>query len=245
LRDQQKKRGFTVPSDIEIAREATLKPIGDIAARLGIPPESVENYGRYKAKISLDYIQSLEGRPDGKLILVTALSPTPAGEGKTTTTVGVGDALNKIGKKAIICLREPSDRRVLTAIREGRGGLPNEADERHRPECRAGVEGKRRSNLRPYQTGNRACGQHGDAARQIEESIGRAAQVGRRGVGDHGCEETLRDSHVHTPESDSKDDGDPAAVPRQHDIGGDQYRQPKRQQLAVANTVGKLAERIG
>jgi formate--tetrahydrofolate ligase len=97
-----------VPSDIEIARDAILKPIGDIAARLGIPPESVENYGRYKAKISLDYIQSLEGRPDGKLILVTALSPTPAGEGKTTTTVGLGDALNKIGKKAIICLREPS-----------------------------------------------------------------------------------------------------------------------------------------
>jgi formate--tetrahydrofolate ligase len=97
-----------VPSDIEIAREAILNPIGDIAARLGIPPESVENYGRYKAKISLDYIRSLEGRPDGKLILVTALSPTPAGEGKTTTTVGVGDALNKIGKKAIICLREPS-----------------------------------------------------------------------------------------------------------------------------------------
>jgi len=97
-----------VPSDIEIAREATLRPIGDIAARLGIPPESVENYGRYKAKISLDYIQSLDGRPDGRLILVTALSPTPAGEGKTTTTVGVGDALNRIGKKAIICLREPS-----------------------------------------------------------------------------------------------------------------------------------------
>jgi formate--tetrahydrofolate ligase len=68
-----------VPSDIEIAREALLTPIGDIAARLGIPPESVENYGRYKAKISLDYIRSLEGRPDGKLILVTALSPTPAG----------------------------------------------------------------------------------------------------------------------------------------------------------------------
>src|SRR6266481_391459 len=103
-----KNRGLTVPSDIEIAREATLKPIGDIAARLGIPPESVENYGRYKAKISLDYIQSLDGRPDGKLILVTALSPTPAGEGKTTTTVGLGDALNKIGKKAVICLREPS-----------------------------------------------------------------------------------------------------------------------------------------
>ena len=97
-----------MPSDIEIARKAILKPIGDIAARLGIPPESVENYGRYKAKISLDYIRSLEGRPDGKLILVTALSPTPAGEGKTTTTVGLGDALNRIGKRAIICLREPA-----------------------------------------------------------------------------------------------------------------------------------------
>jgi formate--tetrahydrofolate ligase len=97
-----------LPSDIEIAREARLKPIGEIAAGLGIPPESIETYGHYKAKISLDYIQSLQGRPDGKLILVTALSPTPAGEGKTTTTVGVGDALNKIGKKAIICLREPS-----------------------------------------------------------------------------------------------------------------------------------------
>jgi len=85
-----------------------MRPIGDIAAGLGIPAEFVENFGRYKAKISLDFIKSLQGRPDGKLILVTALSPTPAGEGKTTTTVGLGDALNKIGKKAVICLREPS-----------------------------------------------------------------------------------------------------------------------------------------
>jgi formate--tetrahydrofolate ligase len=97
-----------VPSDIEIAQKATMKPIVDIAARLGIPADSVENYGRYKAKISLSFIDSLKDRPDGKLILVTALSPTPAGEGKTTTTVGLGDALNKIGKKAVICLREPS-----------------------------------------------------------------------------------------------------------------------------------------
>ena len=95
-------------SDIGIAQSATLKPIGEIAARLGIPPDSIENYGRYKAKVALDYIDSLKDRPDGKLILVTALSPTPAGEGKTTTTVGLGDALNKIGKKAVICLREPS-----------------------------------------------------------------------------------------------------------------------------------------
>ena len=95
-------------SDIGIAQNATLKPIGEIAARLGIPAASIENYGHYKAKIGLDYIDSLKDKPDGKLILVTALSPTPAGEGKTTTTVGLGDALNKIGKKAVICLREPS-----------------------------------------------------------------------------------------------------------------------------------------
>jgi formate--tetrahydrofolate ligase len=95
-------------SDIGIAQSATLKPIGEIAARLGIPAASIENYGRYKAKVALDYIHTLKDRPDGKLILVTALSPTPAGEGKTTTTVGLGDALNKIGKKAVICLREPS-----------------------------------------------------------------------------------------------------------------------------------------
>ncbi len=95
-------------SDIGIAQNATLKPIGEIAARLGIPAASIENYGHYKAKIALDYIESLKDKPDGKLILVTALSPTPAGEGKTTTTVGLGDALNKIGKKAVICLLEPS-----------------------------------------------------------------------------------------------------------------------------------------
>jgi len=97
-----------VRSDIEIAQSAILKPIAEIAARLGIPAASVENYGHYKAKIALDFIDSLKDKPDGKLILVTALSPTPAGEGKTTTTVGLGDALNKIGKKAVICLREPS-----------------------------------------------------------------------------------------------------------------------------------------
>ena len=76
--------------------------------RLGIPEESLEPYGRFKAKISLDYIRTLKDRPQGKLILVTAISPTPAGEGKTTTTVGLGDALNRIGKKTIICLREPA-----------------------------------------------------------------------------------------------------------------------------------------
>ncbi len=95
-------------SDIEIARASTMKPIVDIASNIGIPQDSVLNYGNYKAKISLDFIKSLEQKPDGKLILVTAMTPTPAGEGKTTTTVGLGDGLNAIGKKAIICLREPS-----------------------------------------------------------------------------------------------------------------------------------------
>jgi formate--tetrahydrofolate ligase len=95
-------------SDIEIAQKATMKPIGEIAGKLGIPDTAIEPFGRTKAKISLEYIDSLKGKPDGKLILVTAISPTPAGEGKTTTTVGLGDALNHIGKKAVICLREPS-----------------------------------------------------------------------------------------------------------------------------------------
>ena len=95
-------------SDIEIARASTMKPIVDVASNIGIPQDSVFNYGKYKAKISLDFIKSLEQKPDGKLILVTAMTPTPAGEGKTTTTVGLGDGLNAIGKKAIICLREPS-----------------------------------------------------------------------------------------------------------------------------------------
>ena len=95
-------------SDIEIAQQAKLHKAIDIAARLGIPEENLEPFGHYKAKVSLAFIETLASRPDGKLILVTAISPTPAGEGKTTTTVGLGDALNKIGKKTIICLREPS-----------------------------------------------------------------------------------------------------------------------------------------
>ncbi len=96
-------------SDIEIARQARLRRITDLAQdRLGIPDEHLVPYGHHKAKLALPYIRSLEGRPEGKLILVTAISPTPAGEGKTTTTVGLGDALNHIGKKALIALREPS-----------------------------------------------------------------------------------------------------------------------------------------
>jgi formate--tetrahydrofolate ligase len=96
-------------SDIEISQAAKMRPVIEIAKeRLGIPPESVLPYGHYKAKISLDYIDTLKKKPDGKLILVTAITPTPAGEGKTTTTVGLGDALNAIGKNAVICIREPS-----------------------------------------------------------------------------------------------------------------------------------------
>ena len=95
-------------SDIEIAQKAKMERITPIAQKLGIPEDALEPYGHYKAKVSLDYMDSLADRKDGKLILVTAISPTPAGEGKTTTTVGLGDALNKIGKKAVICLREPS-----------------------------------------------------------------------------------------------------------------------------------------
>jgi formate--tetrahydrofolate ligase len=96
-------------SDIEISQAAVMRPIIEVAAdKLDIPAEYVLPYGHYKAKISLDYIASLADRKDGKLILVTAITPTPAGEGKTTTTVGLGDALNDIGKKAVICIREPS-----------------------------------------------------------------------------------------------------------------------------------------
>src|SRR5713226_5569555 len=98
-----------MPSDIEIAQKAKLERISKVAlSKLGIPEEHLEPYGHYKAKVSLEYLDSLKARPGAKLILVTAMTPTPAGEGKTTTTVGLGDALNHVGKKAMICLREPS-----------------------------------------------------------------------------------------------------------------------------------------
>lgn len=95
-------------SDIEIARNASTQPIADVAAKLGIPDDALIPYGRTKAKLSPDYLANLKGRSDGKLILVTAITPTPAGEGKTTTSVGLTDGLNRIGKKALVCLREPS-----------------------------------------------------------------------------------------------------------------------------------------
>ncbi len=95
-------------SDLHIAQAATLRPIAEIAAAAGIPADALEPYGRAKAKIGFDFIQSLEDRPDGALVLVTGISPTPAGEGKTTTSIGLGDALNRIGQRTMICLREPS-----------------------------------------------------------------------------------------------------------------------------------------
>ena len=95
-------------TDIEIAQEAVLEPIGKIAQQLGIAEEDLEYYGKYKAKLTEDCLEKLQGKPDGKLILVTAINPTPAGEGKTTTSVGLGQAFGKLGKKAVIALREPS-----------------------------------------------------------------------------------------------------------------------------------------
>ena len=95
-------------SDIDIAQGAALKPIQEVGETLGIPAANLEPYGATKAKVDFDFIDGLGDRPDGKLVLVTAMTPTPAGEGKTTTTVGLGDSLNLIGKNAMSCLREPS-----------------------------------------------------------------------------------------------------------------------------------------
>ena len=95
-------------TDIEIAQEAVMKPITEIAAKLDLTPDDLELYGKYKAKISEEYLKKIQDRPNGKLILMTAINPTPAGEGKTTTTVGLGEAFGRLGKKAVIALREPS-----------------------------------------------------------------------------------------------------------------------------------------
>ncbi len=97
-----------MPTDIEIAQSTPLRPIVDIASRLGLPTEALVPYGHHKAKIALPYLRTLQSRPNGRLVLVTGINPTPAGEGKTTTTVGLGDALNRLGESAIVCLREPS-----------------------------------------------------------------------------------------------------------------------------------------
>src|SRR5947199_10429615 len=110
-------------SDIEIAQKAKLERISKIAlAKLGIPEKHLEPYGHFKAKVSLGYLDGLKTRPNAKLVLVTAMTPTPAGEGKTTSTVGLGDALNYIGKKAMICLREPSLGPVFGMKRGATGG---------------------------------------------------------------------------------------------------------------------------
>src|SRR6195952_3250002 len=95
-------------SDIEVARDYKLAPIAEIAAKFGLPESALHLQGRVIAKIDADYLATLKGKPEGKLILVTAINPTPAGEGKTTTTIGLGDGLNRIGKRSMICLREPS-----------------------------------------------------------------------------------------------------------------------------------------
>ena len=95
-------------SDIEIAREASKLNIKDVAAKLSLTEDDIEQYGKYKAKITNEYLKSLEDKEDGKLILVTAINPTPAGEGKTTTSVGLADAFSKLGKKVVLALREPS-----------------------------------------------------------------------------------------------------------------------------------------
>lgn len=97
-----------IPTDIEIAQSASMKPIQEIAEDIGLSEEYLDLYGKYKAKISLDVLEDFKDKPDGHLILVTAINPTPAGEGKTTTNVGLSMALNRIGKKAITTLREPS-----------------------------------------------------------------------------------------------------------------------------------------
>lgn len=95
-------------TDIEIAAQAKMKRITDVAAAMGIHPEELEPYGHYKAKLSDDLLTRLQDRPDGKLVLVTAVNPTPAGEGKTTVSIGLGQAMCKLGKNAVIALREPS-----------------------------------------------------------------------------------------------------------------------------------------
>lgn len=108
MNPDRERQGTGLKTDIEIAQEAVLQNIMDVAGRIGMQPEDLELYGRYKAKLSDEYIERIQDNPDGKLILVTAINPTPAGEGKTTTSVGLGQAFGKLGKKAVIALREPS-----------------------------------------------------------------------------------------------------------------------------------------
>ena len=122
-------------SDIEIARAATAQPIGEIAKKAGIPDEALMPYGKTKAKIDPEYIASLQDKPDGKLILVTAITPTPAGEGKTTTSVGLHDGLCRIGKNSIVCAARTQPRPLLWYERRCRRRRPRagDPDGRHQP----------------------------------------------------------------------------------------------------------------
>ena len=162
-------------SDIEISQAAKKTPIMDIAReRLGIAAENLEPYGHYKAKVSMDYVKSLQGKPNGKLILVSAITPTPAGEGKTTTTVGLTDALNHIGKKAMLCLREPSLGPSFGMKGGAAGGGYAQVDpdgghqpplHRRLPRHHVGAQPARRDDRQPHLLGQRA--RHRPAARGV------------------------------------------------------------------------------
>ncbi len=156
-------------TDIEIARKANKKPIQEIGAKLGIPSEHLLPYGHDKAKVSAAFIASLKDKPDGNLILVTAINPTPAGEGKTTTTVGLGDGLNAIGKKACVCIREASlgpelrhegrrRRRRLCADRADGGHEP--PLHRRLPRDHQRAQPAERDDRQPHLLGQRARHRH-------------------------------------------------------------------------------------
>ena len=167
-------------SDIEISQAAKKRLILDVAReRLGIGPENLEPYGHYKAKVSMDFVKSIQGRPNGKLILVTAINPTPAGEGKTTTTVGLTDALNHIGKKAMLCLREPSlgpslrheGRRGRRRLRAGRAdGRDQSAFHRRFPRHHLGEQSARRDDRQSHLLGQFA--RHRSAPRLLAARAG-------------------------------------------------------------------------
>ncbi len=158
-----------MPTDIEIARAVTPLPIAEVAAKLAIPAEAVIPYGRAKAKLSAEFLKSLAGRPRGNLVLVTAMSPTPAGEGKTTTTIGLGDALNRIGKRTMICLREPSLGPVLRPEGRGHRRRPRPGDphgghqpplHRRFPRHHRGAQPARRHDRQPHLLGQRPPHRH-------------------------------------------------------------------------------------
>ena len=153
-------------NDLDIAQRASLLPIVPLARdRLGIPEDQLDSYGRYKAKVSLPFLAGLAGRPDGKLVLVSGISPTPAGEGKTTTAVGLADGLNRIGHSAIICLREPSIGPVfgMKGGEEGRGVVAQQSRPRGQRSRRAAGGDRPRFHLR---TGAEIVASGGSARRE-------------------------------------------------------------------------------